>query len=78
MIQPEIRKGRKMRTVLKKARQEAGLTQQSMADALEISLRYYKQIEAGDRTGSFELWDRLEDILGINQRVLRSTEKIIG
>lgn len=56
---------------LKKARKAAGLTQQQMADKLGISLRYYQNIETGDRTGDFTLWDTLEDITGIHQRVLR-------
>lgn len=60
-----------MRENLKKARKEAGLTQQEMADRLGISLRYYQNIETGDRTGDFTLWDTLEDITGIHQRVLR-------
>ena len=50
---------------------DAGLTQQQMADALGISLRYYQNIEAGDRNGDFEIWDKLEDITGIHQRKLR-------
>ncbi len=58
---------------LKEARQKAGMTQQQMADKLGISLRYYQQIEAGDRTGDFGIWDDLEDITGIHQRILRST-----
>ena len=60
-----------MRTNLKKARTEAGMTQQQMADKLEISLRYYQKIEAGDRTGDFVIWDVLEDLLGVHQRILR-------
>ncbi|MCI8374889.1 MAG: helix-turn-helix transcriptional regulator [Lachnospiraceae bacterium] len=60
-----------MRENLRKARKEAGMTQQQMADRLEISLRYYQNIEAGSRTGDFTLWDMLEDITGIHQRVLR-------
>lgn len=60
-----------MRENLKSARKSAGLTQQAMADKLGISLRYYQQIEAGDRTGDFEIWDNLEDITGIHQRILR-------
>lgn len=60
-----------MRENLKKARQAAGLTQQQIADLLGIGLRYYKQIEAGDRTGDFSLWDKLEDITGVHQRKLR-------
>lgn len=60
-----------MREHLKAARKAAGLTQQQVADRLGISLRYYQQIEAGDRTGDFEIWDNLEDITGIHQRILR-------
>lgn len=59
------------REKLKKARKEAGLTQQQMADMLGISLRYHQNIETGDRTGDFVLWDTLEDITGIHQRILR-------
>lgn len=56
---------------LKKARQAVGMTQQQMADKLGISLRYYQNIETGDRTGDFEIWDSLEDITSIHQRKLR-------
>lgn len=59
------------REVLKKARQDAGVTQQRMADRLEIGLRHYQKIESGDTNGSFEVWDALEDMLGIHQRKLR-------
>lgn len=65
-----------MRENLKKARQEAGLTQQKIADKLGISLRYYQNIEAGDRTGDFQIWDTLEDIMGVHQRNLRETSTI--
>lgn len=60
-----------MRETLKKARREAGLTQQAMADKLGISVVYYQKIEQGSRTGDFALWDALEDITGIHQRTLR-------
>lgn len=60
-----------MRENLKKARKEAGLTQQQVAEKLGISLVYYQKIEAGDRTGDFCIWDTLEDITGIHQRILR-------
>lgn len=60
-----------MRENLKEARVREGLTQQKMADKLGIGLRYYKQIEAGQRTGDFTLWDMMEDLLKIHQRVLR-------
>ena len=54
-----------MRQNLKEARQKAGMTQQQMADKLEISLRYYQNIEAGSRTGDFGISDALEPITGI-------------
>ena len=60
-----------MRKNLKEARQRANITQQQMANQLEISLRYYQQIESGDRTADFMIWDELEDITGIHQRKLR-------
>lgn len=60
-----------MRENLKKARLDAGMTQQQMADKLNIGLRYYQHIEKGDRTGDFQLWDALEDITGVHQRILR-------
>ena len=63
-----------MRKNLQTARKTAGLTQQAMADKLGLSLRYYQQIEAGDRTGDFEIWDKLEDITGVHQRILRETD----
>lgn len=60
-----------MRDNLKKARQSLGLTQQQVADKLEITLVYYQKIEAGSRTGDFVIWDKLEDLFGIHQRKLR-------
>ncbi len=61
----------RIRETLKNARKQAGMTQQQMADRLEISLNYYQKIESGDRTGDFYIWDTLEDITGIHQRKLR-------
>ena len=60
-----------MRHNLKKARAEAGWTQQKVADELGITLNHYQKIEAGDRNGNFEIWDKLEDLTGIHQRKLR-------
>lgn len=68
-----------MRENLKAARAAKGLTQQAMADKLGISLRYYQNIETGDRTGDFTIWDDLEDITGIHQRMLRrNSDKHLG
>lgn len=65
------RKEEDMRAKLKAARKAKGLTQQAAADALGIGLRHYQKIERGDTNGSFEIWDALEDILEIHQRILR-------
>lgn len=56
---------------LKAARKDKGMTQQQVADHLGISLRYYQMLEAGKFTGKFEIWDELEDLFSIHQRVLR-------
>lgn len=64
-----------MRENLKSARMAAGLTQQAIAEKLDISLIYYQKIEAGDRTGNFEIWDALEDITGVHQRILRAVTR---
>lgn len=40
-----------MRNNLKEARNAKGMTQQQVADHLGISLRYYQNLEAGDRGG---------------------------
>ncbi len=67
-----------MRKNLKEARPLAGMTQQQMADRLEISLRYYQNLETGNRTGDFAIWDELEDITKIHQRILRENENVSG
>lgn len=51
------------------------MTQQHVADYLGISLRYYCHIEAGTRTGDFQIWDDLEDLFSIHQRVLRMNDQ---
>lgn len=60
-----------MRENLRKARKEKGLTQQQMADRLGLTLGHYQKIEYCYLKGSFEVWDVLEDMLGIHQRILR-------
>lgn len=64
-----------MRENLRQARLDKGMTQQTMADKLNVGLRHYQKIESGDTNGSFEVWDALEDLLGVHQRILRETSK---
>lgn len=59
------------RNRLIKCRQEAGLSQKNVADYLGITERGYKFIEYGDRLGSIEIWDALEDLFKVHQRLLR-------
>ena len=63
-----------MRQRLKEARRAAGMTQQQMSDKLNIGLRQYQRIEKGEAIGTIELWDQLEDLFNIHQRVLREVE----
>lgn len=64
------------RETLKNARQAAGMTQQQIADLLEIGIRQYQRIEAGLSNGTFGMWDMLEDITGVHQRKLRENSNI--
>lgn len=60
-----------MRKTLIKARKDKKLTQKQVSEILKVGERHYKKIESGDTLGSVTLWDILEDLFGINQRVLR-------
>ena len=64
-----------MRANLKKARMEAGLTQEQMAEKIDISHRQYQRLEAGKSNGVYRHWDALEDLLGIHQRILRESQE---
>ncbi len=54
-----------MRENLKNARKAAGLTQQQAAEYLNVTRSHYQMMEQGDRVGSVELWDKLEDLFNI-------------
>lgn len=59
------------RELLNKTRKEKGFSARQMAERLGISRSYYLKIESGNRTGRPEIWDAIEDIFGMNQRILR-------
>ena len=60
-----------MRENLRKARIDKNMTQKQVAEYLHTAERYYKQIEYGERLGSIEVWDSLEDLFNVHQRKLR-------
>lgn len=66
-----------MRANLKQARTGKGMTQKQVAEYLGISETAYQKIEYGQMIGKIKHWDKLEDLFGVHQRVLRSTDKII-
>lgn len=64
-----------MRENLKKARKEAGMTQKQVAEYLGLSETHYQKIEYGDVEGKIVMWDKLEDLFKIHQRILREIPK---
>ncbi len=60
-----------MRKNLKEARQKAGMTQKQVAEYLGITEQHYQRIEYGTTIGKIALWDKLEDLFNVHQRVLR-------
>lgn len=60
-----------MRKNLKDARNKLGMTQMEIAEKIGISTRGYQHLEQGVRLGNIIYWDRLEDITGVHQRILR-------
>ena len=64
-----------MRRNLQKAREQKGLTQNEVAEMLGVSHRYYQMLEKGDRDGNFEIWDALEDVFKVHQRILRDQKR---
>lgn len=63
------------REKLKEARRAAGMTQQQVADAVGLTLRAYQKLEYAEPGGSYEIWDALEDLLGVHQRKLREIQE---
>lgn len=60
-----------MREKLIQARNTSGLSARDIAQTIGLSTRYYHYIEAGERTGKYEIWVKLSSIFGIPQDVLR-------
>ena len=60
-----------MREKLIQARTTSGLSVRDIAQTIGLSTRYYHYIEAGERTGKYEIWVKLSAIFGIPQDILR-------
>lgn len=60
---------------LQEARKAHNMTQQQVADVLGVTLRSYQKLEYAESNGTFEVWDVLEELLGVHQRKLRETSK---
>lgn len=63
-----------MRNNLKEARRKAGMTQKQVAEYLGISESQYQKIEYGKVMGKIAMWDILEDLFNVHQRLLREIE----
>lgn len=66
-----------MREYLKEKRKSKGLTQQNVAERLNISTQYYSLIEKGERQESLNLstLDKLAEIFGVPLSDLIAAER---
>lgn len=60
---------------IKKHRQTKGLSQYDVAKALDISVRMYQYLEAGQRNPSWKVAQRMEQFFGIPASELLAQEK---
>lgn len=60
-----------MRLNLRKRRRELGLTQQQLGEMIQLSGKLISALELGRRNGSLDAWDKLEEALKTDQKVLR-------
>lgn len=60
-----------MRKNLIQARKDKVMTQRQVAKYLGICTNVYQRYEYGTRDGKMANWDKLEDLFGIHQRILR-------
>ena len=56
---------------LKATRKAKDMTQKQVSEYLCVGERHYKKIESGETLGSVEIWDKLEDLFNVSQRILR-------
>lgn len=66
-----------MRRRLQQLRLQKGMSYKDVAKAIGVTERAYRYIEAGERTPSLAVADRLEDLFGLGQRELLVQEDSI-
>jgi transcriptional regulator with XRE-family HTH domain len=59
------------RLKLREARMREKMTQEALARKAGLSSSMIALLESGRKRGSVDTWDRLELVLGVDQRVLR-------
>ena len=60
-----------MRSILKSARLARGLTQEDLGKRIGMTKKGIWAIEHGITHGRVRTWDRLEEVLGVDQKLLR-------
>jgi immF control region protein len=63
-----------IKTVIKKAREKAGMTQYELAAAVGVSRGYYADVEKGRYTPSLKLLSRLAELLNIDLNFLKKND----
>ena len=55
---------------IKSKRKNMGLTQESLAEKLDISVEYLSRVESGSANASFSLLEKISDAMGISEEEL--------
>ena len=65
----------KRRSALRAARENKTLTQDELGRLVGLNPSMIALLELGCRLGSVTTWDKLEAILGVDQKILRQIDK---
>jgi transcriptional regulator with XRE-family HTH domain len=71
----ELTRSNFIRLELRAARESKSMTQEDLARLTGLTPSMITLLERGRRLGSVTTWDRLEAILGVDQKILRKVEK---
>lgn len=63
---------------LRKARRQKRMTQKQLANLIQIAPQTVSALELGNRKGPVDTWDKLEEVLGVDQKILRQVEKDVS